>query len=131
MIVSDRLYEALMTFEGKKLVATFKTEDGIFVTCNSKDFSFDRDGDLVTLNFHKLTQINLDLEKVDHYSLVCNANEYCEKFIVLTNNGAELEITLEIEENHTLVIEPLNPEDEDEDETDHFGSITKNQKIKL
>jgi hypothetical protein len=129
MIVSDRLYEALMTFEGKKLVATYKTDEGIYVTCNSKDFSLDRDGDLVTLNFHKLTQINLDLEKVEHYSLVCNTNEFCEKFIVLTNNGAELEITLEIEDNHKLIIEPLNPEDEYE--TEYYKPITKNQNIKL
>jgi hypothetical protein len=131
MQLSERVYEALKTFKGKKLDAAYKTKDGVFVACNSKKFNLSKVDNVVTLNFHKLTQISIDLDRIELYSLAYNADEQCEKFIVMTKDDSELEISLEIEGKYQLTLESTDEEYIYEYELDHVEPITNNKKIKL
>lgn len=116
MLKSERIYDTLKSLKGSSMVMELLQKDGSKVICSSTNLKVSKKKNIVNVEFHEYTSFELDLENVENYSIVYNSNSDCEQFIMMLKTGSKVEMLIDMEETKQgeLIIEPLNPEEDDE-----------------
>ncbi|PKR82419.1 hypothetical protein [Heyndrickxia camelliae] len=115
--VAQRVYDCIKGLKGKEVFVEFYGEEGMVLKSNSKSLKLKKNNEIVTLELHELTSIDIDINLIQNYSFVYQNEEELEKIIIMTS-GQKLIIDFNVdtvkEKESKIIFETIFEEDEDE-----------------
>lgn len=108
--VSERAYEYLKLLKGKEVFVDIIWGDGLKIYFNSKKFKVTKEGSAVTIESVTGCGATFDLNIIEHYSCVLNAEDQCEQTTLVDKHGNTMKVYLPIKEKQDQVIATFEDE---------------------